>query len=595
MLEFKINNRDLLLDESASIRITFINPCCKTDIVSGDVGMGIEIPVNDNNRALFGYPERFEKYISGNAAKFPGFEARWSGALLLSGTLQIQKATAQSYSAWLQCDIGVIGDEMKNKFITQLAWPTAQNFEHKEEYNDDIDNYETSKIKNPIFWEGNGSEVPAPVNYTDEDGYTDTRDESWSIFQKDHFENYGWIVNNYNIADIKSACIISPFIYLRYAINESMRLNQFFVDRNDMTDDDNYDTSFLKNIKIYNNFNIVNPLTITTEEYWQQWNKDNQRYEDYYLNIVTNTLWEVVKFNYSDLLPKVSFKNFILGVQNTLNYIFFFKSGKRVDIIDRNGVSESTTIELDDYHIETWEIDETKDVTLKFTQEYDKDDGKFGDSFEDLSHRREDYGEPVDNYSDLLLLTPEIGELRLVLSDNKVYEYKWVAETQKTEYQQNVQADAVGWVAVSTGLQPYFYGTADDEEEINSPASTLQYDGYNHYMPIVRQKGNLQMFASTYNDFSLRFIYGTSTHTKSLYWEGENGLFKKRWEKWARMWKNRLAVEAVFNMPINAILHVANNITGKFSTREGEFIIDEMDVEIGFNSIGKTTIRGYKI
>ena len=47
-------------------------------------------------------------------------------------------------------------------------------------------------------------------------------------------------------------------------------------------------------------------------------------------------------------------------------------------------------------------------------------------------------------------------------------------------------------------------------------------------------------------------------------------------------------------MSLNAIDYVSRNITGKFHSREGDFIIETMETEYSMDSIGETKITGYK-
>jgi hypothetical protein len=46
---------------------------------------------------------------------------------------------------------------------------------------------------------------------------------------------------------------------------------------------------------------------------------------------------------------------------------------------------------------------------------------------------------------------------------------------------------------------------------------------------------------------------------------------------------------------MNVLYHVIQNITGRFRTMHGEFIIEKMETEFGSNMVGHTTIRGYKV
>jgi hypothetical protein len=101
---------------------------------------------------------------------------------------------------------------------------------------------------------------------------------------------------------------------------------------------------------------------------------------------------------------------------------------------------------------------------------------------------------------------------------------------------------------------------------------------------------------STWNDFGLRLLNNNETlNPTPLYWEGETGLFENRWKAWATFWANRVPVTGEFDLAVNELIYVIENITKKFSTSEGEFVIEEMETEFSLNRVGKTTIKGFKI
>lgn len=305
-------------------------------------------------------------------------------------------------------------------------------------------------------------------------------------------------------------------------------------------------------------------------------------------------------FNYAALLPKSSYKDFLLGIQNMLNVVFRFRSDGKVDIIDRNEILSGTAIDLQQYQVGTWTIGERSNLTLKFIPEYDKDDARYDQYFEDLSDRYTDYKDPVDTYDDLLLIaSPEFGELRRVKNTGKIYEYKWKVVSNEDPYGNGEQFDALGWEFVSTGPQPYVYGTGEKEEEIKSAFSALQQETYGVLgtFPFVNQKGNLLSMQSVWKDFTLRLITANPLSLgaqNDLYWE-DDGLFKTRWRTWAQFWATRQPVEAEFQFPLHILLYVTENITSKFRTNDGEFIIEEISTEFGLNMIGSTRIKGYKI
>jgi hypothetical protein len=283
-----------------------------------------------------------------------------------------------------------------------------------------------------------------------------------------------------------------------------------------------------------------------------------------------------------------------------LNVVFRFRNDGKVDIIDRNEILSGAAINLQEYHVGHWTIGERANLTLKFIPEYDKDDARYDSQFEDLSDRHADYKDPVATFADLAAIAaPEFGELRRVKDTGKIYEYKWKVVATEDEYGNGEQFDALGWEFVSTGPQPYVFGTGEKEEEIKSAFSALQQETYGMLgtFPIANQRGNLLSMQSVWKDFTLRLL---ATHPLSLgaqndlYWE-DLGLFETRWRKWAQFWATRKTIEAEFQLPLNVLLHVSENITSKFRTDEGEFIIEEMETEFGLNMIGVTRVKGYKI
>jgi hypothetical protein len=184
-------------------------------------------------------------------------------------------------------------------------------------------------------------------------------------------------------------------------------------------------------------------------------------------------------------------------------------------------------------------------------------------------------------------------------NSNKIYEYRWKVLTSEDIMFRETQFDAVGWEFISSGPQPYVYGTSHEIEEINTNFSTLQaiheYDGF-WETKIVLQPGNLKNMKQSWNEFSPRLINSNELlFPGALNWEGENGLFEKRWKNWARFWANRLPVEGEFDLPLSVLYYVINHITQKYRTVSGEFIIEEMETEFSGSMIGKTTIKGYKV
>ncbi|HAX95605.1 MAG TPA: hypothetical protein DCY35_03665 [Prolixibacteraceae bacterium] len=605
MLTISINNQNLSLGRDFSVRIGWVNPACFMDRITGDIGLGIELPVNEINRAILGYPERFEKYHQSGDRKFTGAEIRYSGVLLISGTLRITNATAESYSGWLQSEVGVMGEEQRERFITDLPWKENQSFVNKgynPGYNDNADEYGVFYIRNRGFWDGKGAETTVPVPFLDQNGIPRTKNETGSTMMKKHWENFQYMINVPDELDqvivSGESCVVSPYLFLRFALKEIFRLNRWYIDRNDMVGEGGitYDLSFWKDLMVYNNFNVIGMDYQTVQLPILDWDNDARNFIDVEVPEVTFLNWGLRPFNYADLVPKIPLKDFLLGIQNTLNMIFVFDRGHKVHIIDRNEIPDADPIDLEQYKIGFWEIGDRKEVTLKFLPEYDKEDSLFGSEFNDLSDRRHDFGDPVDTYTDLLAIaSPVFGELRLVKNLNQIFEYKFHVYVAEDANRVENQLDTLGWEFISSGPQPFMYGESDTIEEIRSPLSALQNNPVLNILDTV-QKGNMSNMRNVWSDFSLRLINKNEFfYPDALYWEGENGLFEKRWKKWARFWANRLPVQGEFDLPLNVIVSLIHNITNPCRESKGVFVIEEIETEFGLNMIGRTKIKGYKI
>jgi len=109
------------------------------------------------------------------------------------------------------------------------------------------------------------------------------------------------------------------------------------------------------------------------------------------------------------------------------------------------------------------------------------------------------------------------------------------------------------------------------------------------------QKGNLATMRSVWSEISFRLLSGSELVPGAMFWEGESGLFERRWKKWARFWAHRLPVEGEFDLPLNVLFMVVENIYLPFREDKGAFVIEELEVEIGLNMVGKTKIKGFKI
>jgi hypothetical protein len=634
MLTITYNGHNIPLDSEFALRLTYVNPVCYFDQVPGNYGMGIDIPVNYYSQAILGSPNRFEKYSSGSDRKFEDVSIRFAGVLLMNGTLNITSANQESYTGWLQSTVGVIGEEEQERFITELDWEENVDFENKVIYNEDTDNYCPASVKNGIWWEEKGATMELPKAYYDEDGkYNETKTNIGKLTW-DHIKNYyRWV--NYNpyglgVVTAMRGAVVSPMLWLTYVIEQIFKGKKLFLGANAFKN-----VIDLTGMVVYNTWSIYKTYPIWFIETHNVFDSEyepttppvpgvdlpeadpNEFWIEEHTNTISDLQLTMSDFNYRDLLPQISLKDFIVGLQNYFNVAFWWRPDGKIDIIMREHVIEGkvwdedtetyvtvATFDLNNYFTGSWIVGEQKDVTLKFVQEYDKEDRMFGQEFHDLTDRRDDFADAVDTKAELdAIITDDEGTLRLVRDENKIYEWKWTAQVFLDANFLENQIDVLKWDFVSTGPQPYLYGMGDDVEEIKSGLSTLIKIDTD---AVALQKGNMASTRSLWNEFSFRVGYAyaatdykldteNSLSGATLNWEGDNGIFKKRWETWSRFWSSRLPVEAEFDLPLNVLYYVVNNITRKFKTKHGEFIIEEMETEIGLNMVGKTRIKGYKL
>lgn len=614
MLTLHYNGYDIPTGKDFSVRLSWKNPACFFNEIPGNAGLGIDIPVNDYSKAIFGSPHRFEKYGTGSDRKFSGVDIRFNGVLLMSGTLNITNATSEVYSAWLQSQVGVIGEEQREKFINELItnsetepWDefNSQTFENKGTFDDDEDDYCTGQFINRRFWDDIGKKIPNDKEeYYNDEGEEKEREAEISELAAWHRDNYDWEINSSTAGIVQYSlpgAVVSPFLFLKFLLRNVLKRCAFFIDSERNCFDD---LPELKNLAFYNNFNIMVPTFTTSTEYKYEKDEATGVIHPAEVKIVKSMVWELQAFNYINLIPRVKMKDFILGIQNFLNIVFVFDNYNKVAIIDREAIISGDCIDLSDYFLGDWVIGERKNLTLKFTTVYDPDDSITADNYHDLSDRQEDIGNPIASVSELEnIASPEFGEIRHCEWEDEYWEYKWDVYESTDDIGNRVEKNIEAWIFVSSGPQPEFYGDGETLEEIKSEISTL----YSHWRTnglAVLQKGSFTYMRTLWNNFSPRLFWHmgagvvdvrNNTYNMALRWYGDDGLLEMRWKKWAAFWRDRLPVEGEFDLPLNVLYYVVNNITSKFKTVHGEFIIEEMEVEFGMNMIGRTRIKGYKI
>jgi hypothetical protein len=641
MLSFTLNNEPIVLSEDTSVQIVWYNPALNFKDFPGDVGLGINIPVNDHNKMLLGNPERFERYASENKRELPNFTIRFGGVLLIAGTLVIESANAETYNCWLRSDAGNMGKEHREKYIyDSISFNEEKTFENKSSYDPDTDDYACPEIYNPLFFKDKGQEVdgvrriPNPtygkkvwrrVGLLEWETKTDDREYiEDTVVSEDLTEaflwNAVWRVNAKTIyldimapdttsnADAESiqndlkVAVVSPMLYLNYVLKAMCNDAGFAIRDNFIAEHDD-----LKLLVLYHNFDITKiDFTSTEVEFVVAYNYNGMDIGSEPTIIsatkIISTIHRYVDtFLYKDCLPKIALKDFIMSIQNLLNVFLHFVPGRKIiDVIDRETLLEEDAIDLEDYLTGEWEINEKKNNELKFSFDHDSNDQLIAEQWEDIEDYRSKEKEPVDEWSDLEALTsPEMDEIRFVRADNVYAQYKlWLLET-TDEDGNNEQTKFIGWSRLSIGWQNAFFNFGQEEqEEIKTNFSTLVDEG----QAGVRQKGNIRSELYAWESFTPRLLFCKNnnvgdyeTANIALDWEKEEtGLLETRWKYWKRIWATRQEVSTEANFHLSMLDHVIRNIYRKYRCREGEFMIEEMRTEFKLNDIGKTKIKGYK-
>jgi len=399
-----------------------------------------------------------------------------------------------------------------------------------------------------------------------------------------------------------------------------LRMNRFYI-RSHPFDSIHAASKLL----VYNNYNIFEPTPRglntavppedggTEEKEFYVFNRRRNTYTTVLREVINGLDWTLTDFSYADLVPRISVNETLLSIQNYLNVCFFFNPDRSVEIIDREDVFNSEAFDLTEYQVSRWRKLEHKKVSLKFVTEYDKNDANYGDQFHDLSDRWKDFKEPVNTFTNLQNITAAarrglpggdrtLGQLRYVRDENKIYEYKWTTLDREDANGTVEQVNVLAWEFVSSGPQYFVYRNGDEIEEIKTGISTLQMeDG----VLTARQRGNVNTMRYLWSDFTFRLFYYMGGDTGNVIntpdsascdWEGQNGIFNRRWKKTARWWANRQGLEAEFNLPLNVLAYIKRNFAKKlFRTKKGAFIIDKISVDVGMNAIGKTTLKVYKV
>ena len=631
------------------MQLTWKSPVCDFEKIPSGYGLGISIPINEYTRPMFGNPERFAKQRSGSVQKYPGFEIRFSGVLLMAGTLVINSTsgsgTESSYEASLIDQVGMLGEKEQQRDILDISafskltpWVSSTN------YNPEEHKFCCFPIMNHSFFKDKGIIIKRSTTVPDWErpGKTKTEDYDDEVMSYLFNKTTKRYINNLvggmvqmetstidlqiltqkdNTYETGKVTVVSPFFFLNYVIKEALKDNGFHIAENFLEDDDQ-----LKNLCIYNNYDITTtkyaqtgeilyqPQIVGTDELGdivlidQPFSVGIKLYS-YLRSYFSITLDEnhipqpgcwVTPKNH---LPKMKVGDLILSTQNLANVCFHFLPDNTVNILSRESILTGEAIDLDPYFLGIWDIGEQKKVALKFIREHDSNDLVFADRFNDLSDRKSDIREPVADWAEMNAITDAVeGDIRHMTSNNTFYEFKWITQEKVNGMtREGDTTDVLGWEEISIGLQNgwHEYGREEVEEIKSSWSACLG----NHQLTLVNQQGNMNTWKAKAQAFSPRLMInnpGNSGGTQNAnfsfeYEKQETGILPKYWKNWNQFWSERLPVSGDFDLPVNVLRHVIYNICSKYRTREGELLIEEMSCELFIDRIGVTEIKGFKV
>jgi hypothetical protein len=119
MLTLSLKNNIIPLPADFSMELVVNSPFARFDAIPFSYSVDVSIPINEYTAPILGHPDRFTKRRLINDQKFPGFEVRFDGVLLLAGTLKINGIQNGSYDCTIIDPSGVLSEEQQNKSIVR--------------------------------------------------------------------------------------------------------------------------------------------------------------------------------------------------------------------------------------------------------------------------------------------------------------------------------------------------------------------------------------------------------------------------------------------------------------------------------------------
>jgi hypothetical protein len=538
MLELLINGEAVDLLPEATISIEEESPVFEKDSIPGGFSFPFDLPVNPRNNRILGHAGRIQSARQGGV-DLP-FQFFNNGRLFATGTLTVQKASHNIYSAFLTVGSGDFAGKIAGKKLSDVDFGGIRVWEFKPEYTYPEDDFALFPVYNPVFMDN--------TEYKTLWGYYSNRLNSYEY-------------NSWYYPAPGSIIAISPFPFVAYVLKTIF--NQFGFQVNDSVFDTDPD---LNSLVIYTNrdlatyvplVTIINTIVFDTRS--GEWAPHNQPSKSSTMTPAFDS------WNLKDFLPDMLISDFILAIRNLFNLSITIDNQGAVSIRKRNDLLTSENIETLDSKVSAKPlvtmVTPADGVYLKW--EHEPNDTLFSDGFKDVYSEPTLLGLPVDTIVELENLDPKINDIRLIKTYAQYYQYSGKEVDGVTTYK---------WKFFSNDFQNLKIGNG--KEEFTSKSSTLPMFQYKRLDdgPTIRCPHAEQLSSSILRSeslpCSLRFLfyrgmvedsngtlypYGSSdafgpngaklsNASLSLRWDSNTGLYNQLWKDYLTWWSQRKMV-----------------------------------------------------
>jgi len=633
MLTLTLQNKVIPLPTDFSMRLTVKSPVCNFEKIPFSYSLDFSLPMNKYTSAILGKPERTTKQRLSNDQKIPGFAARVSGGIVLSGTL-IVKVSGGNYDLSAIDLVGELSEKEQErnilditKFSEQIDWVNSSN------YDPNVHEYCHFPVINTGFFRDKGVKAKRTAYETGPEG-TKATNEKYDIevltycFSKSTNSRVNMLdvdgtvkllpstiditrlTERYNTYSTGEVSVVTPFFFLKNIIREVLKANQFHILENCLAE-----ISEFKNLCIYNNYDITENHYSKEEAGEGSWQAPEYAVDPDGNDIYTGDwqsagrkiysyvrMYEQKKITIKNHLPKMTVGELLVSTQNKLNVCVDFLPNRTINIFSREELLSREAIDIDKYFVGNWVPGDKKNVSLKFVREHDKNDEVFAARYVDLSDRHADIKPSVIDWETLFALpASKEGDIRFITSVGVFAEFKLINQVdQDPQTDEEFTVDTLGWEEISIGLQNGWYNYGQEQtEEIKTAWSTCYGNATN---TLVNQPGNMDAWKAKEQAFSPRLLCYKGNNqganqTDNFSFEYEktgNGLIPKYWKRTAKWWANRLPMTGYFDFSENALRSIIQNKCLPYRTREAAFMIEKIEVDLYVDRIGKTELTVFK-